>query len=317
MTSQTHIGKYTHVHSHTHTYQSPPPLLYCFISNPALTLTLHSEPPVAGLSGRRWSRWPTPLLVCWSGGNITFSALWGPWCWCRIRFSSSCSSCSPGSLPLQQVAVGMKRVQMHHQVILRGWRVAALLTHVQLVAALLVGVRLGDTVDLLHVWLQWAALGEGLLTEGTLVWADPCVGGKKRASHAVGPTSIVKVTRCVSTCMCAYMSLKVKGVIETFSAEAAEVPLCLAVTFEMSVQHSLVVKGFLAHLQTTATLNQRVLQTAVDWINCHGIPGTQTVNFGFGPLIWSPLWHPGERNWSSRQEYAGSPWRWEYVRKGR
>lgn len=110
------------------------------------------------------------------------------------------------------------------------------------------------------------------------------------------------------------MSLEVKGVIETFSAEAAEVPLCLAVTFEMSVQHSLVVKGFLAHLQTAVTLNQAVLQTMVDWINCHGVPGTQRVNSGFELLIWSPLRHPVQQNWSSRQERAGFwqvPWRWE------
>lgn len=65
-----------------------------------------------------------------------------------------------------------------------------------------------------------------------------------------------KMTRCVSTCMRAYMPLEVKGVVEAFSAEAAEVSLGVAVTFDMSVQHSLVVEGLLAHLQTAVAVNQ-------------------------------------------------------------
>lgn len=73
----------------------------------------------------------------------------------------------------------MQRVQVQEQIILRRRRVAALLAHVELVAALLVGVGLRDAVDLLHVGLQRAALGEGLLAEGALVWTDPWVGGKK------------------------------------------------------------------------------------------------------------------------------------------
>lgn len=123
----------------------------------------------------------------------------------------------------------------------------------------------------------------------------------------------------MSTCMRAYMSLQVKGVVEAFSAEAAEVPLGLAVTFEMSVQHSLVVEGLLAHLQTAVVVNQPALQAMVDLINC-GVPGTQMRNSDSEPLIWSPWWHPLEQNWSSKREQAGSwqePWRWEYVRKGR
>lgn len=45
----------------------------------------------------------------------------------------------------------------------------------------------------------------------------------------------VKMRWSVFTCMRAYMSLEVKGVVEAFSAEAAEVSLCLAVTFDMAV----------------------------------------------------------------------------------
>lgn len=86
---------------------------------------------------------------------------------------------------------------------------AALLADVQLVASLLVGVLLGDAVDLLHVGLQGAALGEGLVAEGALVGTDSCV--------------------------CAYVSLEVEGVVEAFSTEAAQVSLRLVVTLDVSV----------------------------------------------------------------------------------
>lgn len=262
---------YTHTHIQAKV-QHP----FCAASSPSL---LHSEPPVAGSSGQWSAWWPAPLLVCWSSGNITFGALWRLWCWCQSSFSS----CSPGSLPLQQVAVGMKRVQVHEQIILRRWRVAALLTHVQLVAALLVGVCLGDAVDLLHVGLQWAALGEGLLTESTLVWTDPCVGKKKGCHALFGLPRLCmrgKMTRCISTCVRAYMSLEVKGVVEAFPAEAAEVSLCLAVTFDVSVQHSLVVEDLLAHLQTAVAVNQTVPPTMVD----------------LDRLVWH-TWHTKDEFW--------------------
>lgn len=42
------------------------------------------------------------------------------------------------------------------------------------------------------------------------------------------------------TCVRAYMTLEVEGVVEAFAAEAAEVSLCVAVTFDVPVQHSLV-----------------------------------------------------------------------------
>lgn len=171
--------------------------MYCFISIPPSFRT-----PSRWLV-RAW--WPAPLLVCWAGGSITFGALWRLWCWGHSSFSSSSSSCFPGSLPLQQVAVGMQRVQVHEQIILRRWRVAALLAHVQLVATLLVGVCLGDAVDLLHVGLQWAALGEGLLTEGTLVWTDPCVG-KKRVSHAVRSSLMKGDAVCIYLYACVHVA---------------------------------------------------------------------------------------------------------------
>lgn len=63
---------------------------------------------------------------------------------------------------------------MDQQVVLSSRRVATLLADVQLVASLLVGVLLGDAVDLLHVRLKGAALGEGLVAEGALVRTDSC-----------------------------------------------------------------------------------------------------------------------------------------------
>lgn len=74
----------------------------------------------------------------------------------------------------------MERVQVDEQLVLSSRRVAALLAHVQLVASLLVGVLLGDAVDLLHVGLQRAALGERLLAEGALVGTDTWTETRKK-----------------------------------------------------------------------------------------------------------------------------------------
>lgn len=103
----------------------------------------------------------------------------------------------------------MKSVEVDQQLVLRSRCVAALLADVQLVAPLLIGVLLGDAVDLLHVGLQGAALGEGLFAESALVRTD--------------------------SCMCAHVSLEVKGVVEAFAAEAARVSLGLVVTLHVSV----------------------------------------------------------------------------------
>lgn len=84
-------------------------------------------------------------------------------------------------------------MQVHQQLVLRRRRVAALLADVQLAAALLVGVLLGDTVDLLHVRLQGAALGEGLVAEGALVRADSCLKMGK------------SVIRCLVCAACVFM----------------------------------------------------------------------------------------------------------------
>lgn len=86
---------------------------------------------------------------------------------------------------------------------------AALFTDVQLVAALLVSVLLHDTMNLLHVGLQRAALSEGLLTEIALVWTN--------------------------TCVCADMPLEIEGVVKALSAKVAQVSLLLTVTFQVSV----------------------------------------------------------------------------------
>lgn len=48
--------------------------------------------------------------------------------------------------------------------------------------------------------------------------------------------------------MRAHVSLQVKGVVKAFAAEAAQVPLGLVVTLDVSVQHPLVVEGLLANL---------------------------------------------------------------------
>lgn len=53
--------------------------------------------------------------------------------------------------------------------------------------------------------------------------------------------------------MCAYVSFEVKCIVEAFATEAAQVPLGLIVTLDMSVQHPLVVEGLLANLQVAAT----------------------------------------------------------------
>lgn len=73
----------------------------------------------------------------------------------------------------------MKRVEVEQQLVLSSCCVSAFFAHVQLVASLLVGVLQGDAVDLLHVGLQGAALGEGLLTEGALVRTDSCMKNLK------------------------------------------------------------------------------------------------------------------------------------------
>ena len=66
----------------------------------------------------------------------------------------------------------MARLEVEQQLVLSSHRVAALLADVQLVASLFVGVLQGDVVDLLHVGLQGAALGEGLVAQAALVGAD-------------------------------------------------------------------------------------------------------------------------------------------------
>lgn len=53
--------------------------------------------------------------------------------------------------------------------------------------------------------------------------------------------------------MCAYVSFEVKRIVEALATEAAQVPLGLIVTLDMSVQHPLVVEGLLANLQVAAT----------------------------------------------------------------
>lgn len=101
------------------------------------------------------------------------------------------------------------------QLVLRSRRVAALLAHVQLVAPLLVGVRLRDAVDLLHVGLQGAALRKGLLAQRALVGPHSCTvwcvcvwGGVREKALKPFPRAVCLervCSRCNAThlCVCA------------------------------------------------------------------------------------------------------------------
>lgn len=61
---------------------------------------------------------------------------------------------------------------MQVQVLLGGACVATILTDIELVPALLVGILLLHPVDLLQVGLQGAALGEGFVADVTFVGAN-------------------------------------------------------------------------------------------------------------------------------------------------
>lgn len=63
---------------------------------------------------------------------------------------------------------------MQIQVLLGGARVAAILTHIELVPTLLVGILLLYPMDLLQVGLQGTSLSEGLVTHFTFVGANAC-----------------------------------------------------------------------------------------------------------------------------------------------
>lgn len=53
----------------------------------------------------------------------------------------------------------------------------------------------------------------------------------------------------VATCVCADVSLEVKGVVEAFAAEGAQVSLGVTVALNVSVQHALVLERLLANLK--------------------------------------------------------------------
>lgn len=90
------------------------------------------------------------------------------------------------ALAPEQGAVRVEGVQVVQQRLLRGRCVAALLAHVQLAAPLLVGVLLRDAVDLLHVRLERAALGEGLVAQAALVGTHACRGSASQWGQRVG-----------------------------------------------------------------------------------------------------------------------------------
>lgn len=76
----------------------------------------------------------------------------------------------------EERAAGVGTIHVQVQVLLGGARVAAVLTDVQLIPALLIGILLLHPMDLLQVGLQGAALGEGFVADITLVGANACRG---------------------------------------------------------------------------------------------------------------------------------------------
>lgn len=57
-------------------------------------------------------------------------------------------------------------------------------------------------------------------------------------------------SRMLLTCMSSGMSLQIKSIVESFTAEGAEVSLDIRMTFQMSVEESLQVEGFAANFAT-------------------------------------------------------------------
>lgn len=107
----------------------------------------------------------------------------------------------------------MGTVHVQVQVLLGRACVATILAHVELIPALLIGILLLHSVDLLQVGLQGAALGEGFVADITFVGANAC--------------------------MRADVPLQVKGVVEALAAEGAQMPLNLVVALEVPVEHTL------------------------------------------------------------------------------
>lgn len=172
----THTRKYAHLYSAISSFLSP--MAMHPGSNSHLFIQ-HSPSSIPPEFISEYLLYLLPLLLSRSGGIVAFVRSLR-----RTRNGSSnrpsvSSSHSPRGLALQQGAVRVKRVKMDKQRVLSCRCVAALLAHVQLVASLLVGVLQGDAVDLLHVRLQRAALGEGLVAEVALVWTDACVENER------------------------------------------------------------------------------------------------------------------------------------------
>lgn len=166
----------------------------------------------------------------------------------------------------QQRAVGVVLLQVQDVALLALGRAATLLAHVQLGPPLLVRVLLLHAVDLLEMRLQRAALREGLVTQAALVGPhacgrtgpgvrDPIVEARPSAAPG-GPGRGAREDVCPEppglcragplTCVGAYVSLQVEGVIETLPAVGAEVPLDVVVTLHVAIQHALVGEGLLA-----------------------------------------------------------------------
>lgn len=98
--------------------------------------------------------------------------------------------------------------------------VAALFANINLGPPLLVLIVVLNAVDLHTMTLKRAPLGKRFLAQVTFIRTN--------------------------TCVCPRMSLQIKCVVESLSAEGAQVSLCIAVTFHVSVQESLETEGLCA-----------------------------------------------------------------------
>lgn len=139
--------------------------------------------------------------------------------------------------------------------------VAALLAHVDLGTALLVGVAVLHAVDLEAVGLQGAALGERLLAQVALVGPHTCSGRKANPRYSLF-FRVKKKKLCINlilnifesfpcserlTGVSSGVAFEIEGIVEAFAAEGAQVALDVRVALHVAVQEPLQAEGLRAH----------------------------------------------------------------------